>query len=414
MVKKKDAVMRRLYYDNPYRREFTAEVRQRLDLGGRVGIVLDQTAFYPASGGQPHDTGSLNGVRVVEVVEQDEAVVHVLGEGDASPSARSGAPALAEGTTVRGEIDWRRRFDFMQQHSGQHILSQCFLRLLGAETVSFHLGEATGTFDLALEVLNRQQVERVEELANQVVFENWPILSYFVSEEEAASIPLRRAPVKTGKLRVVEVKGFDYSACGGTHVRGAGEIGLIKVTRWERRGKNQRIEFLCGWRALADYGAKNAAVAELGALLSVSSGQVVEAARRLMAQNEERQRELERAVDRLLECEAEELARGAPEWNGVRVVRKAFSGRSIDEVRLLAAKIAVGERRVALLATSGDKAHLVFARSSDLTMSMNEVMKATCQAVGGRGGGTPQQAQGGGIDLARVEEALELAQSHLT
>lgn len=391
----------RLYYDDPYLREFTATVLERVEIAGRAGVVLDRTAFYPTSGGQPHDTGVLGGARVIDVVERGDLIVHVLaGDGPTE-------------VNIHGEVDWPRRFDHMQQHSGQHVLSGSFQRLLGAETVSFHLGDEVTTIELAVESLGPESIHAVELAANRIIFENLPIQSYFVDESQVANIPLRRQPVKTGRLRVVEVKGFDYSACGGTHCRHTGEIGLVKVTRWERRGKGYRVEFVCGQRALADYGAKSAIVAELGALLSTSSSQIVDGVRRLVAQNESRQRELELATDRLAGYEAEEMARCAIERSGVRIVRAVLSGRSLDEVRRLAAKIVAGERRVALLAVVGEKAHLVFARSADVAVNVNEVMKATCQAMGGRGGGTPQQAQGGGIDLARVEEALELAQRSL-
>jgi len=220
----------RLYYSDPYRTEFQARVIERTSVQAQPGVVLDCTCFYPTSGGQPHDEGTLNGVPVINVLErEDKAIVHVLA-------------AELDADVVHGAIDWQRRFDHMQQHTGQHILSQAFLKMLNAETVGFHLGKEASTIDIDKAPLAAVQLDTVENLANEIVFADLPVKTYFVAEAELANLPLRKLPVVDMPIRIVEVEGFDYSPCGGTHCRRTGEVGLIKITRAERRGQDTRVE----------------------------------------------------------------------------------------------------------------------------------------------------------------------------
>jgi len=233
----------RLHYDDAYLLRFSARVVEHTQWEGRPAVVLDRTAFYATGGGQPHDTGILDGVGVVDVVEResDGAVVHVL------------AAPLPPGTVdVEGEVDRARRLDLTRQHTGQHIISAAFVEVLGANTVSFHLSADYATIDLDRSPLTAEDLARVEDLANEVVMENRPVISRFVSRDELPALTLRKPLAHAGPVRIVEVPGFDCSACGGTHVRATGELGLIKLVRAERRGTESRVEFLCGGRALAD------------------------------------------------------------------------------------------------------------------------------------------------------------------
>lgn len=387
----------RLYYRDPYLRKFTARVVERGELNGLPAVVLDRSAFYPTGGGQPHDTGHLNGAAVVEVVEreEDKAVVHLLEK-------------QVEQDEVSGEIDWPRRFDLMQQHSGQHILSAAFDMVLKAETVSVHFGEDCATVDLD-RALTPQEMEMVEREANAVVWENRPVTARFVGEVELASMPLRKQPSVSGPVRIVEVSGLDWSPCGGTHVAHSAEIGLIKLLRAERRGAETRVEFLCGGRALADYRAKNRAVLELAAHLSVGHGQLAEAVSRLEEECKALRKERDALRDELIPIEAAAMLNAAEERGGVRVVRKAFLGREARSLRLLASCLAGQGRCLALLGSTGEKASLVFARSEDLTLDVRPLLSAACAVVGGKGGGQPGFAQGGGPQVERLEEALEAA-----
>src|SRR3954451_23614472 len=266
----------RLSFADPYLTRFRARVIAREQRGQRPAVALDQSAFYPEGGGQPADTGTLNGIAVLDVQVEDGVIWHMLKQ-------------PLESDTVQGAIDWRRRFDHMQQHHGQHLLSAAFERLYGLRTVSFHLGAAASTIDLAATELMPTQATAAEDLTNQVIWEDRPILARFVTAEELAQLPLRKPPTVAGPVRIVSVPDFDHSACGGTHPRATGGVGMLHLRRWERRGDVIRIEFVCGGRALRDLRWKNAALGRLAGALGVGPEEV-EAAVLRVRENEERAR----------------------------------------------------------------------------------------------------------------------------
>src|SRR5436190_18700887 len=220
----------RLYFADPYLTRFSARVVAREQRNQRPAVALDQSAFYPEGGGQPADAGTLGGAAVLDVQIEDGVIWHMLDQ-------------ALDADTVQGAINWERRFDHMQQHHGQHLLSAAFERLYGLRTVSFHLGSAASTIDLAATELTPTQAAAAEELTNQVIWEDRPILARFVSAEERAQLPLRKPPSVAGPVRVVSVPDFDHSACGGTHPRATGGVGLLDLRRWERRGDVMRVEF---------------------------------------------------------------------------------------------------------------------------------------------------------------------------
>ena len=237
----------RLYYTDPCLTEFDAQVLQIVEApNGRPALVLDRTAFYPTSGGQPFDTGTIGAAAVSDVIDQDDGtILHVLSEA----SVAAGLTPLSQ---AHGRIDWNRRFDHMQQHTGQHVLSAAFDRVLGVRTVSFHLGAESSTIDLAREV-SAPEIERAEEEANRIVWANRSVTIRFADADEAARLPLRKESLREGVLRLIEVEDFDLSACGGTHVSRTGEIGIIAVGSTERFRGGSRIEFFCGGRALRSH-----------------------------------------------------------------------------------------------------------------------------------------------------------------
>jgi len=378
----------RIYYNDSYMVSF-------LSVGGKQGLVLDRTCFYPTSGGQPHDTGSIQGVAVTDVYEEGDAIVHVL----AKP---------VTGWKVLGRIDWERRFDHMQQHTGQHILSQAFLEQLGANTVSFHLGERLSTIDLDRQ-LSAELARHVEDRANEIVMENRPVVIRFVAREDVAALGLRKPPTVEGEVRIVDISGFDRSACGGTHVNATGEVGLIKIRRWERRGKETRVEFLCGWRALRDYRWKNETILSLANEFSVAEREILEAVHRQINEIKSLRRESNRLRDQVLDYEALALLAEAKDCGDVRVVVHAFEDRDPEDIRRIALRMIEGDRRVALLGLGAPKGRLVFARSADLSVDMGMLLKRVCAVVGGGGGGRPHFVQGGGLPGERVREALDLA-----
>jgi alanyl-tRNA synthetase len=390
----------RLYYDDSYLTHFSARVIERLAWEDRSAVVLDRSAFYPTGGGQPHDLGLLNEVPVVDVVERegDGAVVHIL--------ARS-----LEADAVKGQINWERRFDLMQQHTGQHILSAAFLDAFEANTIGFHLSDEYATIDLDRASISTDELSEVEALANAVVFENRHTEARFVPDEKVPDLPLRKPLAHEGPVRIVEIPGFDCSACGGTHVRTMGEVGLIKIVRSERRGAETRVEFLCGRRALADYQAKNALVMDLAREYTVGHWELADVVHRLADDLKETRRELRRTRDSLLDAEATALWHQAPAIGESRVVKAHFDDRTPDDLKHLAQRLIDHPQTVALLGSgkAGTKGFFTFARSPDLDLHMGNLVRQACQIVGGGGGGRPEFAQGGGPQGDQVAQALEVA-----
>jgi alanyl-tRNA synthetase len=401
----------RAYYWDSYEVAFAAEVVEATEIEGRPAVRLSQTFFYPTSGGQPHDTGHLfqgnQTARVVDVVvrESDEAVLHLL---DATL-----APGMAT-----GEIDWPRRFDHMQQHTGQHVLSQAFIRVAEAETIGFHLSGQSVTIDLDRADLTTEEVLAAEQLANETVGYNLPVWASEVAREVAAMLPLRKLPPgRDGRLRLIDIEGFDMTACGGTHVKGTAEVGLVKVLKTERRGAATRVEFVCGGRAVADYRRKHDVTQQLSAALTTGLDDLPAALAR--AQDEARQLRLELKRERgaRLALEAEQLLAATEPLGGARLVSRTLTGREVDEARQLANLVTAGGA-VALLGVVGERAQLVFGRPAEgpAFAHMGEAIKPALAALGGaRGGGGAVSAQGGGTaaDEAMVADALAAAAAWL-
>lgn len=384
----------RLYYEDAYTTRFEATVVEGLTWQGRPAVVLDGSYFYPASGGQPCDLGRLGERRVVEVAirEADGAVVHVL-DGE----VRTGR--------ISAEIDWPRRFDHMQQHTGQHILSQACLRLAEAETVGFHLGDDICTIDLNIEQWTAGELSRVEQLANQIVWENRPIHARSVSQAEALQLPLRKIPSVDGPcLRLIEIEQFDLTACGGTHVARTGSVGLIKIIRLERMRGNLRLHFVCGQRALADYEQKNELSRRLVADLTCSADEVPAAVNRLRQEVKAAQRALKQTQAIALAYEAQ-ARRGQGEVIGAAIlVAHVFTNRDMAEIRGLANALAQQPGVIALLGLAGANAQLIFARAQDAPGAMNALLAIGLACLGSaRGGGSAVYAQGGGVPASEVE-----------
>jgi alanyl-tRNA synthetase len=391
----------RLYYSDAYCTAFDARVVERLTLAGSPAVVLDRTAFYPTSGGQPHDTGTLNGVAVVEVVEREEdhAVVHRLG-------------APLSGDDVHGAIDWPRRFDHMQQHTGQHILSQACVQTADADTVGFHLSGDYSTIDLNRN-LDDDDIARAEALANQIVIRDLPVVARWMTPDQVAALPLRKPPAVLDSIRIIQVGDFDWSACGGTHLARSGEAGLIKITRGERRGSETRITFLCGGRALAHYGLLNTLARDLALRLTVGVEELPQTIDRLQSEARALRKERDQLHEALLDHEAIALAGSAQTIGRVSVVQCVFQARPVDEVRRLAARLVAQPGYVALLGLRGEKAQLIFARAADLSYDMRPLLKEACRLVSGGGGGGLELAQGGGPDAAHLDEAMQHAADEL-
>ena len=388
---------RRLYFDDAYLTEFEAEVIDRLIVENQPALVLDQTCFYPESGGQPWDKGTIDGVEVIKVVEDGERIVHVL--------ARDVAAAR-----VKGWIDWATRFDHMQQHSGQHLLSQAFFELLRGETKSFHLGADVSTLEIGLAKAAEEDIERVERRANEVAFENREIKTYFVPEEKIAEIPLRRPPKVSGLIRVVEADKFDYSACGGTHCRRTGEIGIIKITKSERIRGNLRFEFVCGGRALRDYALKNRVVRHLVNKFNVKEADVAASVAKLTEEMKAVKKQARKSEEALAVFEAQEFIKRAEG----KIIQQIFPEKSPEGARFLALNIIKHGEFVCLFgAMSESRSHVILACSESLKLDMRRLVPVVSPLINGRGGGGPTLVEIAGDPAADLTAALHRAADFL-
>ncbi len=382
----------RLYYNDCYLREFTGRIAAISEDG--LTVRLDRTAFYPTSGGQPFDVGTLGGAAVIEVADDDAGVAH-----------RLAAPLNAcSGSEVKGAIDWTRRFDHMQQHTGQHLISAVFEELLGMKTVSFHMGAESSTIDLEGK-LDAAGAARIEKRANQVVSENRPVLVTF--EDAAAVEGLRKPSERDGVLRIVSIDKLDRSACGGTHVRSTAEIGPILLRKMEKVRNTVRVEFLCGDRAIrrarADY--------ELLYKASQTVSGAIDEVPALVAALAESAKAGEKAI-RKLELElaghqGKELYRATePGADGIRrVVRREERG-NLEDLRAVAQSFTAQPKAI-FLASLADPPSVLLAASEDAGIDAGKLVKAALAEAGGRGGGTARAAQGSVPDRAALDGVLQ-------
>jgi alanyl-tRNA synthetase len=386
----------RLYYNDPHKTEFDATITAVRDAGGRTIVRLDETAFYPTSGGQPFDTGMLGNARVVEVADSDNGEIDHVVE----------SAALQPGDRVHGVVDWTRRFDHMQQHTGQHLLSAALVRLFSVPTVSFHLGTATCTIDVARE-LTPTEIARGEDEANRIVWEDRPVTIRFATPEEAARLPLRKEPVREGTLRLIDVADFDLSACGGTHVARTGAIGIIAVSAWERFKGGQRLEFVCGGRALHQLRALRDHMTSAVRLLSVLPGDLAAAIERLQGEAKDSKRAVAGLELELARFRAEELLAAAEKTpEGLLVLRVLDA--DANGLKALASAVSARSGHVAVLISQAAPALIVVARSADAHVDANQLLRSLTSRFGGRGGGKPDLAQGGGLN-APAETILDEA-----
>jgi alanyl-tRNA synthetase len=380
----------RLYYQDCYLRDFRARVVETADEGRRV--YLDRTAFYPTSGGQPFDTGTLGGASVIDVIDEEDRIAHVLE-----------APVTAG--EIEAHVHWPRRFDHMQQHTGQHLFSAVLEELFHLPTVSFHLGAETSTIDLAAPSLSPAQMEQAEERCAEIVRESRPVAITF--DDASADLGLRKASERTGTLRVVSIDGIDRSGCGGTHVRSTAEIGSVLLRKTEKIRGNVRLEFVCGLRALRQARADFRTLLEISRHLSVPAGDTPA----LVAAHIARIGVLEKANQRMASDLAqregrEQWAAAAPDADGVRRVTERGV---IDDAVRARAQAFVSQGKAVYLVLSPDPPSILLAASPDSGVHAGERVKAAVTAAGGRGGGNAALAQGSlpaGADLESIAATL--------
>jgi alanyl-tRNA synthetase len=406
---------KRLYYDSSEAHEFDSVVEDVPPLSSeqpRPAVILRETAFYPTSGGQVHDTGwlTVNGgdggserLRVTEVADmEDGRIVHYLETPAKLPLA---------GAAVHGSIDGERRRDHMQQHSGQHVLSAAFIELYRMPTVSFHMGEDYCSIDLTAPTVSSEQIAGAERRANEIVFENRPLTVRYVSRAEAEKLGLRKLPpTERDELRLIEIADFDLTACGGTHVGASGEIGSILLRKNEKVRQGTRIEFVCGGRAVRmarrDYGA----LSEAAALFSAKLWDVPEQIRKSLDDTKLLRKQKDDALDELAEIMAVAALQNQPETGGRKIVVKAFSDRDAGFAKLFAQKVTrAAAPAIALVASTVDPPGMVFAQTPGGAADMGTLLKQVLSSFGGRGGGSRDFAQGGVPAGSDVEQLLRMA-----
>jgi alanyl-tRNA synthetase len=399
----------RLYYRDSFLYHFDAEIRSVLETP-RPALVLDRTAFYPTSGGQIHDTGWLTAdsseskARVTEVADtEDGHVVHYL---------EAPLKDVRAGNRVRGEIDASRRRDHMQQHSAQHVLSAAFVRLFNMPTVSFHMADDYCSIDLQIDdlatSLTQDQIESAERLANEIVLENRPVDIRFTTRDEAARLGLRKLPpAGRDQLRLIDIRDFDLSACGGTHVDHTGQIAGVLLRKAEKVPQGYRVEFVAGQRAVATARRDFSTLTETAALFSSHIHDVPQQARKSLDEIKSLRKEYEQSQQELASAQAAALLAETSETHGCKIIVRTFSGRDLAYLKLLAQRLTrLSPAVIALLATGSPQPALVFAQSPGQPYDMNSLLKQTLASLGGRGGGSKDLAQGGAPKTEGLQAAL--------
>lgn len=395
----------KLYYKDPYIASFSTKlITHEKDEQGKWYAILEETAFYPTGGGQPHDEGLINGVKVIDVEEVDGEIRHYLEE------------RLQEvARVVKGEVNWERRFDHMQQHAGQHILSAAFEALFDLSTIGFHLGKEFLTIDLDTEELTEQQIMKAEKLANQIIMESRPIETKWVTSQQLSMFPLRKQPTVTENIRLVIIPEFDYNGCGGTHPKTTSEVGSIKLLSWERQKGKVRLQFICGDRVIRQLHEKNQVLNELTGLLNAPEKDLPLAAKRIIENGREQDKLIAELQEALISCETKELLEKANKVKDRKVVSKVFQRRSIQEMQKLARIIANKEEKAIILFVNetDEKLQFVCARGSAISISMKQIAATLLTLINGKGGGNDSFAQGGGDAMYTGEQLLKMASEKL-
>jgi alanyl-tRNA synthetase len=390
---------KRLYYDDSYLKEFSSVVMGRREAEKSPAVVLNETAFYPESGGQPCDTGSLGPARVIKVVEEDDgSILHILDR------------EIPTGP-IPGAIDWARRFDHMQQHTGQHILSQAFIAAAQARTLSFHMGQESSTIDIELAQPATALMAEAQELATGIIFENRPVRILTADRESLATLGVRKESEREGEIRVVDVDGFDRSPCGGTHVRNTGEIGLIFISGFERYKGGTRVEFVAGGRALKTLHKDHELLKGLSRIFSATPDSIPETAEKLLQERMTLSKDNGFLRDQLLDLEAGEMLATAAKTGYASTVRKIYNGRTLENVKTLAQKLTARPGTLAILAIA-DACQIVVARSKDLPGSCNDAVKKAISGFGGKGGGRPDLAQAGGFSPEGLNSWMQTVEEY--
>jgi len=405
----------RLYYHDSFLREFDATVISCTPEGPRWKVILDKTAFYPTSGGQPHDLGTLGDVQVVEVVDAPNIAAgpEASNPGDPHHVVHYTTAEVAAGP-IHGRIDWSRRLDHMQQHTAQHLLSAAFIELFGFQTVSFHLGKGISTIDLAAPSVVLRQIEAAERRTNEIIFENRPVVIRFGTAQQLAESGIRKKVDREGILRAIEIEGFDRQPCGGTHLARTGQAGLTLLRKLERSREHWRIEFVAGYRALAAARSDFATLTQAASLLSCALADVPAGITKIIEDRRTRNTAIKHLEERLANLEAQSLLQQHPETSsGPRLILAMPPDATPAYLALLAAKL-VAEKNVIALLVGRESGHVAAARSAELTQDLGATLRESLREFNGKGGGAKHFAQGALPDPTQADAFITRAKSLLT
>jgi alanyl-tRNA synthetase len=401
---------RRLYYEDSFEKEFTARVlicepalipASPEAKAPAWEVVLDRTAFYPTSGGQPHDLGKLGDANVFDVRDEGDEIVHLVDR-------------PLEPGEVNGCINWPRRFDHMQQHTGQHLLSAMFQERFGRPTVSFHLGAEICTIDVRGPEPTAEILEGAERAANQIIFEDRPVNVRYGTADQLSQLGVRKEVEREGILRAIEIESADLQPCGGTHVKSTGQIGMLLVRSCTKVRQDWRVEFLCGGRAEQVARHDFQVLRQTAEKLSCAPEEIVSAASRALSERDANFKNFRAMLERLAKAEAALVLQATPHGpNGLRIVSRIVQDVPPEYLGFFAGEIAKSGKSIALLAAV-DGGHMVFAQNPAAGKDVSDLLKQVLEKVGGKGGGTRDFARGRVNDPLQVETALSFAKELLS
>ncbi|SHE38298.1 alanyl-tRNA synthetase [Caloramator proteoclasticus DSM 10124] len=388
-MRKGEDIMQKLYYENPYIFEWEAKVVNQREKDNFYIVELSTTSFYPEGGGQPRDYGTIDGIEVVDLFEENDTIYHVVNK-------------KIEKNTVKCKIDFERRFDHMQNHTGQHLLSSIFIELYNAPTNSFHLGDDYVSIDVGLENITDEMVKRVEDRVNELIFKDIQVKSYILDYDEAKKLPLRKLPPTDVDIRIVEIDGIDYSPCCGTHVRNLGEIGMVKILKTEKYKNMTRVYFKCGRRLLKDFQEKNSIINNLNKKLSVPQNEIL--VKIDLMQNEIKNLSKEFNLQR--EINSEYIAKDLINKCEGDIISKVYEDKLFDEIQMIANKISSLCSKVVILSSIPDK-KVILTHNGNIKINCGQIFKEILPNFNGRGGGGPKFAQGSFENMNDINNFIE-------
>ena len=382
----------KLYLENSYLTKFEAEIIESFYFDNQPAVILNQTAFYPTSGGQMHDIGEINNTPVINVIEDNDSIIHIL-------------DSAIKDKKVLCKINWQRRFDFMQQHTAFHILAQCFLKISDKETLSSHLGENISTIDVKMEKIEFNKIKEIENLANQICFENRKVNQFFINPEEIGNYSLRALPAKQNSIRLIDIENFDLDPCGGTHVDSTGQVGIIKIVRWEKIRGYSRFEFYAGKRALSDYQNKSQTCQQLTTFLTESEENLFASVQKMHTDLKHQLKQKINLNKKLLDFEIQALLEET-EKSGCGIISNLFENKELSDIRYMAKQILEKKDVVVIFGIRGEKANLVIGRSKNFDFNLKEVVRQIAPIIDGRGGGRPDFVEIGGSKKQALKDAI--------